>query len=278
MRSELLARRFGIACMLVAFAAAVVLAATGAGEAQAAKYQSQRFWATFRAEKTISWSEPRWTGHVDCYHSWWTSAQGRQTETYRSTKPIKVIVYTAGLDSQSTFFKWRTWDEFDEGSTRAMPAMGRIDRTASRAEDWEAGTCGVRGVIVDDEGRERTTPVPPPAQDCGVRQPAVYGSFSPSGRTTTLSVYSAGDDQDDLMGIYRSCELAEPYEMDELRWGDEVRAQFPRAALFNPAIPRVTFRANERYHQQYFVGGARGSVFTSGGVKWSVTLRRAGRR
>jgi len=267
------ARRFGVACMLLSLAAALLLAATGAGEAQA-KGDSHRFWATFRAEKTISWTEPRRTGHVDCYHRWWTSAEGRQVETYASTKPIKALVTRAGLNGQSIFVKWRTWDVYDEGSSFPMPGMGSIDRTASRAEDWEAGTCGVRGVIIDDEGRERDTPVPPKPTDCKAKRPAVYASFSPNGRETTLSVYAADDDQAKLMGRYRDCELQHPYEMDEIGWGSEVRATFPRKALFDPSAPVVRIRANKQYHQLFLVGT--GHVITDGGVKWTVTLRRAG--
>jgi hypothetical protein len=154
--------------------------------------------------------------------------------------------------------------------------MGSIDRTASRTEDWVAGTCGVRGKIIDDEGRERDTPVPPKPTDCKVMRPAVDASFSPYGREVTFSVLPSDDDQDKLMGRYRNCELQRPYEMDDITWGSEVRAVLPRAALFDPSVPVVQIRANRQYHQHFFVGGARGNVFTSGGVKWTVTLRRAG--
>lgn len=266
------ARRFGIGCMLAAFLAAVALAVTGAGDAQAKSY---RFWATFRAEKTIRWAEPKWYGHTDCYHRWWTDAAGSQTEVYRSTKPVKMLIYTGGLNSQSTFVKWRTWDEYDEGASRQMPGIGKIDRSASRTTDWEAGTCGVRGVIIDDEGRETTTMPPPKPQDCGARTPAVYGSTYFGTRTVELSIGSAGRDQDDQMGQYRNCELAKPYDMDDLRWGSEVSARLPRAALFNPSVPSVTLRATATYHQKYFVGNVHGLVFTNGEVRWTVTLRRA---
>ncbi len=260
--------------ILTLLLAVALVTAASAATAQAG-YKTQRFWATFRAEKTIRWVEPRWYGHTDCYHRWWTDASGKQTEVYRSTKPVKVLLYTGGLQSQSVFVKWRTWDPYDEGSTREMPGMGRIERSASRTGDWEAGTCGVRGVIIDDEGRERTTPVPAPPQDCGVRQPAVYGDLSLGTRTADLSIGSAGSDQDALMGVYRACELARPYEMQDLRWGSEVSAKLPRAALFNRDLPSVTLRGSQEAHQKFFVGAMHGLVLTTGTVRWTVTLRRA---
>lgn len=271
------ARRFGVACLLATLAAALLLAATGAGEARA-KADSQRFWATFRAEKTIGWVEPRRTGLVDCYHSWWTSAEGRQVERYASTKPIKALVTRAGLGGGSIFLKWRTWDLYDQGSPRPMPGMGAIDRSASRAEDWEAGTCGVRGVIVDDEGRERETPVPPKPGDCGVKRPAVEGSLFPDGKRVTFSVYATDRRQAALMGGYRSCELRHPYDMDEITWGTEVSAPFPRKALFDPSVPVVQIKASRQYHQKLLVGGGSGLVIANGDVRWTVTLRRAGVR
>lgn len=271
------ARRVGVAWMLLSLAAAIALAATGAGTGEAqAKGDSQRFWATFRAEKTISWTEPRRTGQVDCYHRWWTSAEGRQVERYASTVPVKALVTRAGLDRGSIFVKWRTWNVYDAGSSFPMPGMGSIDRTASRAEDWEAGTCGVRGVIIDDEGRERDTPVPPKPTDCKLKRPAVDASFWPDGKQVTFTVRPSDDDQAELMGRYRNCELQHPYEMDEITWGSEVSAVLPRKALFDPTVPVVQIRGNRQYHQTFLVGGARGLVFTSGGVKWTVTLRRAG--
>jgi hypothetical protein len=268
------ARRFALACLLVTLLAAVAQAAAGAGEARAFD-PGQRFWATFRAEKTIKWAEPRWTGRVDCYHSWWTDAVGSQTETYRSTKPVKVLVYRSGLKGQSTFLKWRTWDPYDEGSSRSMPGMGKIERKADRVTDWTAGICGVRGVIIDDEGRERTTPVPPPPGDCGTQTPAVYGSLSFDTRRSALSIYSAGDDQDKLMGVYRACELQKPYVMQELRWSSDPAAKLPRAALLDPSVPVVRFVASRQYSQQWFTGGMRGIVLASGSVRWTVTFRRA---
>lgn len=256
--------------LLTLLAAALLLTTLGAATAQA---KSVRFWATFRADKTIRWAEPKWYGHTDCYHRWWTSGSGRQTETYRSTKPIRVLIYTGGLTSQSTFIKWRTWDEFDEGATRHMPGMGKIDRSATRATDWEAGTCGVRGVIIDDEGRERTTPVPPEPQDCRASTPAVDANMY-LGKTAELTIGSAGSDQDALMGSYRACEIAVPHEMDEFRWGSEVSARVPRAALFNRDLPAVVFSGRKDYHQKWFVGGMRGLVFATGSVRWTVTFRR----
>ncbi len=271
-RTERRACRFGLGCMLAAFLAAVVLAATGAGDAHA---KSVRFWATFKADKTIRWAEPKWYGHTDCYHRWWSSAQGRQTETYRSTMPIRVLIYTGGLTSQSTFIKWRTWSEYGESATRHMPGEGVISRSASRATDWEAGTCGVRGVIIDDEGRERTTPVPPEPQDCKTTRPAVDANMYLGSKTAELSIGSAGADQDDLMGSYRACEIATPYEMDEYRWGSEVSSVVPRAALFNSDLPQVVFSGRHDYHQKWFVGGMHGLVFATGSVRWTVTFRRA---
>ena len=258
--------------ILILLAAVVALATVGAGSAQA---KSVRFWATFRAEKTIRWAEPKWYGHTDCYHRWWTRAGGTQTETYRSTMPVRVLLYTSGLDSSSTYLKWRTWDQYDEGSTRPMPGMGKIDRSASRTTDWEAGTCGVRGVIIDDEGNERTTPVPPRPGDCGVRQPAVYANVSFDKRGAELSVSSAGRDQDPLMGSYRECELQKPIDLQELRWDSRAFARFSRTALFNPDLPAVTLRGSQAAHQQWFVGNMAGLIFASGSVTWSVTLRRA---
>lgn len=274
MSPAIAARRFALACLLVTLLAAVAQAAAGAGEARAYD-PGQRFWATFRAQTTRDWVEPRWSGHEDCWHRWWTDARGKQTESYQSTKRIRVLVYRGGSKGQSTWLKWRTWDPMDGGESRSMPGMGKITRSADRVTDWTAGICGVRGPIIDDEGRERTTPIPEPPGDCGTQTPAVYGSLSFYDRKATLSVYSAGDDQDKLMGVYRDCELAKPYAMPELRWDDTVAAKLPRAALFDPAVPEVKVSARKEYHQQWFVGNMHGLVFATASVRWTVTLRRA---
>jgi len=271
---ERFARRFGIGCMVAALLAAMLLAVTGAGDAHAAK--PQRFWATFRVTKSVGWVEPKWYGHTDCYHRWWTEGRGRQTEVYRSTKPVKALIYTSGLGATSTFIKWRTWDEYDEGSTRQMPGTGRIDRSASRTTDWEAGTCGVRDAIIDDEGRKTYTMPPPKPQDCGARAPAVYGSLYLGSRGAELTISSAGEDQDPLMGIYRTCEFHTPHKLQELRWSStDVVARIPRKALFDPETPSVTLSATQEASDKDWVGNFRGLLLTSGTVRWSVTLRRA---
>lgn len=272
MGRETFARRFGVACMLAAFLAAVVLAATGVGEAHGA--QQARFWATFRAEKTIGWSEPRWTTREDCWHSWWTQGSGRQTERYESTMPVKLLAYTAGMNNSSVFFKWRTWDEFAESSDREMPAVGTITRQATRSEDWVAGTCGVRGVIIDDEGNERTTPVPRPPDDCGTRKPGVDGWIGTGSKYMWLDTGASFASQEAQMG-FRACELNMPYEMDERGWSVDIRGRYSRAELFNPGVPVVKVSAGERYSQKQLIGGARAILFTSGSVSWTVTLRRA---
>jgi hypothetical protein len=269
-RSETFARRFGIACMLVAFAAAVALAATGAEDARAARPKYARF---FRAQKTISWSEPRWTTNVDCWHSWWTQASGRHTERYESTMPVRVLAYDNG--SGYTFFQWRSWDPYDPGTNKkAMPGMGLLERRASRSTDWEAGHCGVRGVIIDDEGRERTTPVPPKPTDCGTRKPAVEGWIGVNGVYMHLDVGPFVDSQEPVM-VFRRCELRMPDEMDERGWSQDVVGRYPYKDLWNPKKPVIKVSAREQYRRTIPLVNGRGTATTSGNVSWTVTLRRA---
>jgi hypothetical protein len=275
MARDPLARRFGVACMLAAFLAAIVLAATGAGEARGA-YQSEPFWATFSATKTVSWSEPKWTTRQDCWHSWWTQASGRQKESYRSTMPVKVLAYS---NNGYTFFKWRTWDPYAESAQRRMPADLTLTRSATRATDWDAGTCGVRGIIIDDEGNERSTPVPPPAQDCGTRKAGVDGWLGVKSVWLELFVESSVPSQDRVQR-YDDCELHVPEKMTELNWSGEVLARWSPNQFYRSKRGTLTYTARESYRDWIPLGGGAGRLNRSGTVTWTVTLRRVrgGRR
>lgn len=269
-RTERRARRFGLACMAVTFLAAVVLAATGAGDAHAAG-RPIRFMATFSAVKTIRWGEPRWSARADCWHRWWTEADGTQSEVYRSTKPVKALLL--GNARSSGYIKWRTWDEHGDSATREMPGMGKLQRSASRTSDWEAGTCGVRGPIIDDEGHERPTPLPPPPDDCGSRQPAVYAVLGLDSRGAALSVRAAGVEQMALMS-WRSCELQRPEEMQDAAWGDDVVTPIPWRRLLDPTVGVVELSGKKSYVGQRPAGGPDAWVISGGNVSWTVTLRR----
>ncbi len=221
--------------------------------------------------KTIRWGEPRWSARADCWHRWWTAADGTQTEVYRSTKPVKALLL--GTARSSAYFKWRTWDEHGESATREMPGMGRMQRSASRETNWDAGTCGVRGPIIDDEGHERTTPLPPPPDDCGSKQPAVYAVLDLDARGADLSVRAAGLDQVPLMS-WRRCELHHAAEMQDSAWGDDVIAPIPWRQLLDPTLGTVTLSGRKSYVGQIPAGGPDAWVFTDGNVRWTVTLRR----
>ena len=139
-------------CSLASIAAVAAFAVAAPSPADAA---SGRFYAYVKGTQVTTWDEPEHLVRVDCNSHDYRKANGKETTTFRSVRPLVVTVHATGGQALVAYGK-------PTSGLTGIPALGRVERSAAIDDRRAAASCT----------RDLQQP-PKPNLDCGTRQLSV---------------------------------------------------------------------------------------------------------
>jgi hypothetical protein len=237
---------------LLPLAAVVVVTLGAAAPAHAAR--PAKFTATFEAQRTVTWDEPRWMTISQCDHVRYEYGEGGETWKVKS-KATKVLV-RRGYKGVP-MIRIGTWDERDPTVQVGLEASGFQSRTNDTFSGWNPGSCG---------GEPGTDP--PRVTDCGTRLPKHHVILMFTARTLTPDVIDAPDN---MAAGYGKCPLNQPAKIREA-W-TRVPGKYSLSKLLR-ARKAVEITGKDKWSDKGFVGNG-GRVNRSAHLNWTLTLTPA---
>ena len=131
-----------------------------------------RFSATFEAERSVAWEQPRGVNLIDCNGQHYYAAHGDDTTTIKTRRRFKVAVT---ITRRGAFWQFGGTPTAANPFSFAIEGHGVSTRSYSVQSGTTGGWCG--------GGRIN----PQPKNDCGTRLPVYDVSFSGSARELTWS-------------------------------------------------------------------------------------------
>jgi hypothetical protein len=236
-----------------ALVAAAVAALAPAGAAEAAPQKSAKFVAYVSGKQETTWNVPRYATYRDCQGQRYTEGEGRELVTFRSRKPMRILVYKNG--AYGPFVRYGTWSRFGGSLSTGIHTTGKAERTGRTVHSIEPSVCHDAG----DPTSEDTGPY-----DCGSRpfEPVVHLNWS--GDRLELSTLDLFPEP------FENCPLYVPAGVDQqdiTKIGQRypARAVFDRSQGLVEVLGRKTFTAK--------IAHDHGTATTT--VTWKVRLRRA---
>lgn len=234
----------------------VLAAAVPAAPASAA---TARFTATFEAEKTVAWDQPRGVSQVSCRGEHYSIASGDETWRVNINKPFKVVV-------SSGFRGLTTW-QFDSWSPMRVDLDG-VEGTGyvQRALRTESGTTG--GWCNPGGSKD-----PQPENDCGTQLPRYQVRFSAHRGQVDWSMTPVEWMANERLGFYQ-CHLFAP-EGVPVGSFPRLTGTFRTKDLFNRRKRTIVVGNRKSYGpESYPVVNLGVEQTTSAKVAWKLTLRR----
>jgi hypothetical protein len=238
-------------------AAAVLLPAAGADAAK--RPRSVTFDATFEAQRTAEWDQPRVISHTNCQGGHYVEAGGKEDQRVRSSGSFKVHVTGSRRAASFEFGRRMVVDPRDAG----VDAKGPHRREWTHRAGSTGGWCG---------GGEES---PKLENDCGTQLPEYKVVFS-AGRDVIDWTMSYRNLPRERFGFYR-CPLHTPLGLPAQGF-PRLQGKVSLADLFDRRKRRVVVEASKSYGPTSQPLGNSGQRLTSSGrVTWKLTLTRAGR-
>jgi hypothetical protein len=149
-----------IRLLAAALAVAAILALPAAA---GAKPRYHRYVAYVKGSQTTEWNQPYRIYDLACSTREWSEGNGKETVTFRSVRPQRLLVQQNG---RSISFLYGVWNP-DSSSAYGLHVRGTTNRSANAASGYEPGRCG-NG---PDEGHEEKF-------ECGSRSRDWLAKFS----------------------------------------------------------------------------------------------------
>jgi hypothetical protein len=237
---------------LLPLAALCACALVAAAPAQAAK--PKKFTATFEAQRTVKWNEPRWQTVSQCDHVRYEYGEGGETWKVKS-RPTKILV-SRGYKGMPTI-RIGTWNEREPTVQVGLDASGFQELKNDIFSGWNPGSCG--GVPGTD---------PPRVTDCGTRLPKHIVLLQFAARTLTPDVTDA---RDNMAPGFGKCALNQPGKIGEA-W-TRVPGKYSLSKLLGARKP-VTISGKDKWNDKGFLPNG-GQINRSAQVSWTLTLEPA---
>jgi hypothetical protein len=214
------------------------------------------FLATFEAERSVHWNQPRGVNLIDCHGQHYYGANGEDTTTIKTRRPFKVVVIRVGPSASWQFGDLPGRDPLAYG----IEAHGVSTRSYTVHSGTTGGWCGAAQTD------------PQPATDCGTRLPDYQAVFSAGRRELTWSA-SFAQRTNEKFDFY-NCPLTVPNGMYAGSF-PSLPGRIDRTALFSPRKRTVIIAARKDYGPTATGVPNLGVDRTaSGSVSWKLTLTR----
>jgi hypothetical protein len=251
-------------CLGAAVAAAAPAAAAPATGAQATEAQATgapaaktaTFSATFEAERSVHWNQPRGVNLIDCHGQHYSAANGEDTTTIKTRRPFTVTVRRFGRSVGWQFGALPGADPLAYG----IEAHGVSTRSFTVHSGTTGGWCGAAQTD------------PPPATDCGTRLPVYQTVFSAGPRELTWSASYAQHTHEKF--DFYNCSLTVP---DGMYAGSfpSLPGRIDRSAVFNRRKRTLVISAAKNYGPtKTGVPNLGVDLTASGRVSWKLALTR----
>jgi hypothetical protein len=236
---------------------AAVLALAPASGAQAAK---ATFSATFEAERSVAWDQPRTVSSTTCRGENYYLANGGE-ETSLKTKPFKVTVETLpGVGARWTFHPGvkKVPDQY------GVAANGPDKRWFYERRGTTGGWCGGGDVQ------------PNPERDCGTKLPDYVVAFHAHEGLMSWSANHAPWMANERLSFY-TCNLITPAGMHNGSF-PRLEAKYAQKDVFNRRKPRLDIGTSKTYGPDSMpLNNAGVKRTTTGKVTWKLVLTRTRR-
>jgi hypothetical protein len=238
---------------LLPLAALGLCTLAAAGPAQAAP-KPAKFTATFEAQRTVKWDEPRWQPPSQCDRVRYESGNGG--ETWKVKARATKVLLSRGYKGVPTV-RIGTWDEREPKLQVGLQASGIQSRTNDIFSGWNPGSCG---------GEPGTDP--PRISDCGTRLPKHLVLLQFAARTLTPDVTDAPDN---LAAGFGKCALNQPKKISEA-W-TRVPGKYSLSKLLKTR-KAITIEGHDKWKDTGFLPNG-GLLNRSAQVTWTLTLTPA---
>jgi hypothetical protein len=235
--------------------AALCACALGAIAAPAQAAKPAKFTATFEAQRTVKWNEPRWQPPSSCYRVHYEYGSGGETWKVKS-RPTKILV-SRGYKGVP-MVRIGTWNEREPTVQIGLEASGIQSRANDVFSGWNPGSCG--GVPGTD---------PPRVTDCGTRLPKHIVLPQFAARTLTPDVIDAPDNMAPGFG---KCALNQPGKIAEA-W-TRVPGKYSLSKLLSARRKPVQITGKDKWNDKGFLPNG-GLLNRSAQVSWTLTLEPA---
>jgi hypothetical protein len=229
----------------------LLIAAAGASAATAT------FSATFEAERSSRWDQPRGVDLTDCQGQHYCAANGEDKASIKTRRPFKITVTRIG---RGLFWQFGDPTTGHDPLAYGIEAHGVSTRDLTVISGTTGGWCGAA----------QTNPTP--ENDCGTRLPVYEVAFSAGPREVAWSASFAPRERERF--DFYNCPLTVP---DGMHVGSfpTLSAKVNRAALFSRGRRPIVVTASQDYGPTRSALSNLGVERTSRGhVSWTLKLIR----